>query len=223
MKLRLVLFAFATACTYNPNVVEITLAPDVVSSLSGALAVHAVALHDKDPQSNKPIAITIDYADRFGTAHAIAEVDGKTDQRGEFDAVIMGLLWDGTGTVHATSKTSSTTAEGDATFAVLDRTPPRVVINAPATAHAGNTVDVTVNATDEIGVSQIIFQVNGNNNNFGGNGRDTVTSGAMTVNAGFNFDINAQAPIGTVFTLDALAADLSGNEGVAAPVTVTVN
>ena len=213
--------ALCGACTGSPNAVVVELAPAVVSSLDGSLSVHALVLADRDPVDGKAIAITVDYTDRNGMAHAIAEVDGKTDKKGEFDATLTGLMWDGTGTVHAKLTGGP---EGDETFAVLDRTPPKVTIE-PATIRTNNGANVMVHATDEIGVSQVFFQVSGLEGGGGGfnNGsRSLIASGSGDVTLEFQFD-TGNTPAGTMLTLYALAADLSGNEGAAAPLMVTVS
>lgn len=222
-KLRLLWLVCAplAACTGTPNAVVVELAPSVVSSLDGTLSVHTLTLADRDPVEAKPIAITVDYTDRNGMAHDIAEVDGKTDKKGEFDATLTGLDWDGTGTVHAKVTGGP---EGEETFAVLDRTPPKVTIT-PPTIHTNAGATVMIHATDEIGVSQVFFQVTGFNGGggggFGNGDRSLIASGAADVTLSFQFD-TGNTTAGTVLTLYALAADLSGNEGAATPVMVTV-
>jgi hypothetical protein len=193
-----------------------------VSSLDGTLQAHVVLLHDRDVEPKKAVTISIAYTDRNGTPHPIASVTGTTDQRGEFDTSLTGLMWDGTGTVSAAAEAGPT---GTATFAVLDRTPPKVSISAAATVHAGMTVDAMVTAMDEIGVSQVFFDVadTGGGGGGGGNNRATITNGALAVTVPFGFDVQTGTPVGTTLTLSALAADLSGNLGAAQTVTVTVN
>ncbi len=214
------LLCLLVGCTGSPNAVVVELAPSVVSSLDGTLSVHTLTLADRDPVDAKAIQITVDYTDRNGTAHDIAEVDGKTDKKGEFDATLTGLNWDGTGTVHAKVVGGP---EGEETFAVLDRTPPKVTIT-PPTIHTNQGADVMIHATDEIGVSQVFFQVtgfNGGGGGFGNGDRSLIASGATDVTLSFQFDVGGTTA-GTVLTLYALAADLSGNEGAATPVMVTV-
>ena len=215
----LLVCAFA-ACAYNPNEVEVTLVPDVVSSLDGTLQVRAVVQHDRDVLPEKSVTISIAYTDRNGTAHAIASATGTTDQRGEFDTTLTGLTWDGIGTVSAAADNGPT---GTATFSVLDRSPPKVSITAPATTHAGMTVNAMVVASDEIGVSQVTFEAIGMGIGGGPNNRAVITSGELMVTVPFPFDVQSGTPTGTTIMLGALAADLSGNLGAAPPVTVTVN
>ncbi len=206
-------------CAASPNDVLVTVSPDVISSLDGTAQVHAIVMGDRDPVASKNVALTVSYTDRNGTDHAIAEVDGKTDQKGAFDATLTGLMWDGTAT--ATVTVVGTKITGDATFAVLDRTPPKVTIE-PATIHVNQQADVMVHATDEIGVSQVLFQVSGNNVGFGQNGdRSLIASGSTDVTLSFQFD-TGNLQTGNMLTLYAIASDLSGNQGAATPVTVTV-
>jgi len=217
--------ALLAACTSNPNDVIVDLAPSVVSSLDGTLHVDALVLADRDPADGKAITISVDYTDRNGMAHMISDVAGKTDARGAYSTTLTGLQWDGTGTVTAKVSGGPT---GDATFSVLDRTPPKVTIMAPATIRTTMAGTATVTATDEIGVSQLLFQITGfpNGNGCGGGGgcngqRSLLASGSGTATGMFTIDVG-NTPAGTTLTLYALAADLSGNEGVAAAATVMV-
>jgi hypothetical protein len=144
----------------------------------------------------------------------IAPVSGKTDHAGVLEATFEGLTWDGHGTVTATGGG----VDGAATFAVLDRTPPKVEITPPAanTIHRGTDLTVSVHATDEIGISQVFF-----GSTVRSRDRSLVTSGAGDVTLDFDFTVPDQ-PAGTTFQLFALAEDLSGNQGAAMPITLTV-
>ena len=210
------------ACAGNANDIMVQLAPEVISSLDGSLQVHALVLSDRDPVGKgKAIDLTVDYTDRNGTAHTIAPVSGTTDDRGAFDATITGMTWDGVGTVTATVGTVT----GDATFSVLDRTPPKVVITAPATVRVNMNAQFQVHITDEIGVSQVSFEASNNGNGGGGNGGQrstTVASGATDATLMFNYQAN-DTQVGQIVTFYSVAADLSGNEAAATPVTVTIS
>ncbi len=234
----LALCAPLAACSTNPNGIEVALAPEVISSLDGTTHVTGQVFANKDTLEKKPVSITVDYTDRNGTTHAIDPQTTTTDVRGNFEIDINGLTWDGSGTITATVLTSPTGSpvmvggaplDGTATFAVLDRTPPKVTIMAPPTVHASTqnaTLTAMVTATDEIGVSEVDFQrsdFNGGGGGFNGGGRTSViASGATSVTESFTMDIQ-QTNAGATFTLYALAVDLSGNIGTATPVTVTVN
>lgn len=206
----------------DTNDLEIELAPDVVSSLDGTLEVRAAAFADDEPAEGSKISIAVEYVDRNGASHAIDPVDGTTMADGTFTAMISGLTWDGTGTVTATlgQLTAATT------FAVLDRTPPKVSIASPtASMHVVRGADVTieVHVTDEIGVSQVFFETQGQNN-FNNRQRSTVVaSGTTDANVPFDFTVSDNATVGSTITIYALAADLSGNQAAAQPITLTVD
>lgn len=209
------------ACT-SPNDIQITLQPEVISSLSGELNVHAVVYDDNDPVGNdKAIDLAVEYTDRNGVAHSIAPISGKTNGRGEIDATFTGLSWDGTGKVTA----SVDKITGEAAFSVLDRSPPVVTIEPPtgSTVHVASNTAVTVHVTDEIGLSSVTLQASTDVGN-GGNGRQrtAIFSGATDEMVQFDFGQFQNAQVGQTVTLYAMAADLSGNLGVATPIMVTV-
>ncbi len=206
--------ALTSACATDPNEVLVALAPDIVSSLNGTVAVRATVLADRTPVASETLEITVDYTDRGGTAHVIAPVSGSTDNKGVFEATLTGFTWDGRGTITVTSPR----VDGIASFAVLDRTPPKVTITPPSANQVRRGTDLTiqVHATDEIGVSQMYFGSSDQARD-----RSLIASGAADVTTGFDFQVPDIAPGATV-TLFALAEDLSGNQGAALPITVTV-
>ncbi len=221
MKLCLLALVPLVGCAADANEVMITLQPEVISSQDGTLQVHAVVLGDNTPKDAQAVDVSLDYTDRNGTAHMIAPFSGKTDKSGAIDAAFTGLTWDGTGTV--TVQVGTKGPSGTATFAVLDRTPPKATILPPATARIGTDVTVQVHVTDEIGISQVWFETSGGGQQNGNRQRSTVVaSGATDTMIGFDFAIPDQIPVGTMFTLYALAEDLSGNQAAAMPITVSV-
>jgi hypothetical protein len=227
------------ACTPDTNDVLVQLAPEVISSLDGSLGVHAVAIADRQPGVKQHVEVSVTYTDRNGTAHMVAPVDGITDEKGGFDTTFTGLTWDGSGTVKVAVLSGAAGSapvmvggmplEAEATFAVLDRTPPKVVITPPASNQIRINSDnqISVHLTDEIGVSQCLFQTdntnnNGNGNNIGIRGRSTIIASGAT-DTTVMFDVTAQnANVGQTVTFYALATDLSGNQAAATPITVTV-
>ena len=164
------------ACVGDPSEIVVSLAPDVVSSLSGELTVRAIVLADRTPIEGEPLEISVDYADRGGVAHAIAPVSGTTDGTGAFEATLAGMTWDGRGTVLVTGAG----IEGTASFAVLDRTPPTVTLTAPvaATVRRGQDITIDVHVTDEIGVSQVWF-----GSSLRARDRSLIASGTMSASA----------------------------------------
>ncbi len=212
--LGLTTLAFLGACATDPNEVLVALAPDIVSSLNGTLAVRATVLADRTPVASEAVEITIDYIDRGGVTHVIAPVSGSTDDKGVFEATLTGFQWDGSGTITVTSPL----VDGSASFAVLDRTPPKVTITPPAASQVRRGTDLTiqVRSTDEIGVSQVYFGSSDQSRD-----RSLIASGSTDVTTEFDFEVPDVAP-GAMVTLYALAEDLSGNQGAALPITVTV-
>lgn len=226
MQLRLFALVPLVGCAADANDVIVTLQPDVISSQDGTLSVNATVLGDNAPKESQAVTFTIDYTDRNGTAHTIAPFDGKTDKSGSVDATFQGLTWDGTGTV--TVQVGTKGPSGAATFAVLDRTPPKATIMPPTAVRVNTDVTVQVHVTDEIGISQVWFESSAIQNGGGGNNggvrqRSTVVaSGSTDTMLSFDVQISDTATVGQMVTFYALAEDLSGNQAAAAPVTVTV-
>jgi hypothetical protein len=215
-----VLAVMVPACANNPNDIMVQLSPDVISSIDGTMTVHALVLDNRDPiGKGKAIDLAVDYTDRNGMAHTIAPASGTTDDRGAFDTKFEGLIWDGIGTVTATVGAVT----GEASFSVLDRTPPKVTIVAPSAIHINNNATFQVHVTDEIGVSEVFFEANQGGN--GGNGnrqRSTViASGSTDAMVSFDYQAN-DTQVGQMVTFYALASDLSSNQSAAQPVTVTI-
>jgi hypothetical protein len=209
------------ACTPPPDDVLVQLAPEVISSIDGTLGVHAVVLGERTPMPSEQVQVSVTYTDRNGAAHMIAPIDGTTDKQGAFDATISGLTWDGTGTI-SVSVPAVAMLSGSATFAVLDRTPPKVTITPPAAVLvAGTDATIQVHVTDEIGVSQVFFETSVLNQQGNRQRSSVVSSGATDATVSFDIAVPDTAA-GTTLTLYALAADLSGNEGAAQPIMVHV-
>lgn len=206
------------ACADQPTSIEVELAPSVVSSLDGTVTVRALVHDDARPLDDQPVRVSLAYVDRNGVAHDVAPIDGKTDTRGRFETTVGGLVWDGAGqvTVETSADVQATT-----TFVVLDRTPPQIEILPPTSddrVGPGLPLDIQVRVADEIGVSEVIFAgaalVNGDR-------RTIVTSG--TAMATLTFRTTVPLTMASTIDLHALAVDLSGNVGVAAKRTVTVD
>ncbi len=208
------------ACTGAPNTIEVSLAPSLISSLDGRTTVTALVADDTTPLPNTSVQVAIDYTDRTGRPHVIDSIDGTTDESGVFSTTVAGLAWDGTGTITVTTGGES----GQAVFAVLDRTPPKVTILPPTTnlrVGPGLPLDVQIRVTDEIGVGQVILDATGG---FGGDGRSTtLVSGTQDGTATFRIDVPGGAQPGPTLVLYALATDLSGNSAVAMPITLIVD
>jgi hypothetical protein len=91
-----------------------------------------------------------------------------------------------------------------------DNTNPTVIITSPSTGNASGTINVAANASDNIGVVGVQFQLNGTN------------LGAEVTAAPYSFSWNTfTVPNGT-YTLTARARDAAGNTANASAVTVAV-
>ncbi len=215
------LLCLVAACAGEPNAVLVELSPTVISSLDGTTTITALVAADTTPLADESVHATITYTDRNGTPHAIDPIDGTTDERGVFTAKIEGLLWDGIGAV---SIEAGNGTSGAATFTVLDRTPPTVEILPPTSdlrVGPGLPLEVRVRVQDEIGVSEVIVDDNGIINN--ATRRTIVASASQDTTLAFRMSVPTNAQTGPTVTLFAIASDLSGNIGVAPPVTLTVD
>lgn len=206
-------------CAGNPDGVQVDLAPNLVSSLDAKTTVNALVLAGSTPLSDEDVTITVKYTDRNGTDHSFPDTKAKTDARGAISTPLDGLLWDGTGTV---TVTTSNMISGSATFSVLDRTPPKIEILPPTTNNkvgAGLPLDVQVKVSDEIGISEVLFDATGGTQV---DRRTFVASGTQMTTLTFRIDVPTNPPNNMV-ELHALASDLSGNLAAAAAVTLTVD
>jgi hypothetical protein len=226
---------FAIGCNPSPNRIELALAPDLISSEIGTIGAAATVFVDKSTTPGWNVEFDVAYNDRNGMKRPIAAISSSSNSAGEAKASFTGLLFEGSGTVTAKVLNSqgspvvddqSNPVQASATFGVLDQTPPKVTITSPANgAHlAANTpFTITVHATDEIGISQIFTQTiaaNGNGNGGNGGNGSRIASGAVDVTVNVNAD-TGNSPTNTI-TINAMAADLSGNLGVAPAITITV-
>lgn len=213
------------ACATTDNV-TVELAPNLISSIDGQAAFRVQAFAGGELIGGDPIDVAVEYVDRNGTSHAITALAGTIADDGSLEGEFSGLTWDGSGTVTAVVHGGSGDVTGSATFAVLDRTPPKLSIIGPAShsVRINDETTVMVHVEDEIGISQVFFEASFSNNPTGGNTRargTVIASGSLASDV--PFDLRAQdTQIGDTITLYALAADLSGNQAAAAPVTLTV-
>jgi hypothetical protein len=212
--------------------VNIVLAPDVVSSESGTLAFDAVVLSGNTELKGWTVKLHADYADRNDMMHAVDDATDKSDDTGRVKGAFSGLKWEGAGTVTASVldasgnpvlDTKKAAVTSQATFSVLDESPPAVTITSPtagAVITRGGNLEIQVTATDEIGVSQIYVQAaTGNGNTNLDRTRTTIATGSTMVNGSFGFD-TGNIQTATSVTIYAMAADMSNNLGVATPVTI---
>src|SRR3984893_11222371 len=115
--------------------------------------------------------------------------------------------------VRSTNANNNTAVSGDATFATTgDTAPPTVSVTAPTNgATVSNTVAVTANASDNIGVASVQFQLDGAN------------LGAALTAAPYIYSWDTTKANNSSHTVKAIAKDDAGNTGTSGLVTVTVN
>ena len=217
-------------CGPKPDRVELALAPDLISSEIGVISARATVFANKDTVSDYKVEFDVAYKDRSGTAINIPAVTDTGNAAGEASASFSGLMFEGSGTVTAkvmdmqgmaVVDDMSNPIQAAATFGVLDQSPPKVTITSPVNgAHlAMNTpYTITVHATDEIGISQVFTQTTRMNGGNGGSNR--ITSGAADVTISVDTDTGGNGT--NTITIYAMAADLSGNLGIAAPIVINV-
>jgi DNA-binding beta-propeller fold protein YncE len=213
-------FVLGAACAGDPSAIYVELSPSVISSLDGTTTVTALISDGARPLADTKVSISTEYTDRNGAPHEVAPIEGTTDTRGVLSATLEGLAWDGVGTVTV----AAGGIDDSASFSVLDRTPPKIEILPPTTdlrVGPGLPLDVQVRVTDEIGVSEVTLDTNGVLQ--GGTRSTVVSSGAGDTTLTFRTSVPTDAAPGPTIELHALAADLSGNYGAAAALTLTVD
>lgn len=115
-------------------------------------------------------------------------------------------------TLTAANSAGTATAQTTVTVTPPDTTPPTVAITAPA---AGSTVtgvvSVTANASDNVAVASVQFQLDG------------AALGAAITNAPYTYSWNTASTADGSHTLTAVATDTSHNSATSSPVKVTVS
>ena len=95
---------------------------------------------------------------------------------------------------------------------VVDTTPPSVTITAPASgANVTNTISVSADAADDIGVAAVQFQLDG------------VSMGSEDTVAPYSMSLDTTTAGDGSHTLAAVARDATGNQATSAAVSVTVS
>src|SRR2546427_2900126 len=115
--------------------------------------------------------------------------------------------------VRLTDAGNSSASGPDITFATTgDTTPPTVSITAPANAATvSGTLSVTANASDNVGVASVQFQLDGAN------------LGGLDTTSPYSVSWNSTTASNASHQLKAIAKDAAGNSTTSAIVTVTVN
>ncbi|MBP9836566.1 MAG: hypothetical protein KBC78_01895, partial [Candidatus Pacebacteria bacterium] len=95
---------------------------------------------------------------------------------------------------------------------VVDTTAPSVMINNPVNnSEVSDTVVVTVDATDNVGVSEVEILING------------VPHGSVDTTSPYSFVWDTKSVTSGAYTITAIARDVAGNERESSVVNVTVN
>ena len=213
------------------DAVLIELAPDVVSSEDGSLHVRATVVSGGTTLRGWTVRLQVVFEDQLGRVRAAPGLTAETDRTGAVEHVFAGLIWAGAGTVTAEVLDGDgepylrggEPVASEATFAVIDLSPPTAVILPPSVdLKVGPNLpfDLIVQFTDEIGVSRVTAQAVGELQD-----QDTqiVASGSTNGSVTFEFDVPGGAISGPTITLYALVEDLSGNITAADPIILTVD
>jgi hypothetical protein len=116
--------------------------------------------------------------------------------------------------VHSKNSAGTESISGDFAFQTsntTDTTPPTVSITAPLTnVTVSGAVTLTANATDNVGVTSVQFQL------------DSVSLGSALTTSPYTMSWNTATTTNGVHTLSAQARDAAGNVGTSLPVVVTV-
>jgi len=194
---------FATAGDTIPPTVSIT-APANGATVSGALSVTANA------------------SDNVGVASVQFKLDGA-NLGAIATTAPYSIAWDSTKSsngTHILSATATDTSGNTASSANVsltvsnspDTTPPTVSITAPANgATVSGTLSVTANASDNVGVASVQFQLDGAN------------LGGLDTNSPYSASWNTTTASNAAHQLTAIAKDAAGNSTTSAIVTVTVS
>lgn len=214
------------------DAVLLELSPDVVSSEDGSLHARAVVVEGSTPLRGWTVQLQVTFTDQLGTLRTVQGDTAETDRTGAFEHTFEGLYWAGAGTITAEvldGDGEPYVGRGDvpvvaeATFSVIDRSPPTVTIEPPTSdLRVGRDLplDVQVSFSDEIGVSSVTIQAVGELSN---TQTRIVASGSSSGSVVFDFDVPGAAIPGPTITLYALAEDLSGNVAAASALTLTVD
>jgi chitodextrinase len=195
---------FATAGDTTPPTVSLTT-PANGATVSGTLTISANA------------------ADNVAVASVQFKLDGANLGAADTTAPYS-FAWDSTKTsngAHNLSATATDTSGNTANSANVsvtvsnsstDTTPPTVSITAPANGvTVSGTVSVTANASDNVGVASVQFQL------------DSANLGVVSIASPYSVSWNTTTATNASHTLRAIAKDAAGNSTTSAAVTVTVN
>ncbi len=194
---------FATAGDTTPPTVSVT-APATNATISGVTTASANATDNVGVTS---VQFKVDSANT-GAAITAAPYNYSlnTTALSNGNHILTAVASDAAG--------NTTTSAGVAVKVsnIADTTPPTVSITAPASgATVSGTVSVTANASDNVGVASVQFQLDGAN------------LGALDTASPYSVSWNTTTATNGSHTLTAIAKDAAGNSTTSTAVTVTVN
>src|SRR6266540_2121534 len=185
-----------------------------------------------DPTSTSPINFTAVFSESVGDfTSADVTISGTAGGTktvavsggpATYNVAVSGMTTGGTviasigaGLVHdaaGNANTASTSTDNTVTFSVADTTPPTVAITSPASGAAvRGTITVSANASDNVGVAGVQFQLDGANLGV----EDTASPYSVSWNTTIAGDGS--------HTLTAIARDAAGNTTTSSSITVTVD
>ena len=169
------------------------------------------------------VNVTASASDNVGVASVQFQVDGA-NAGALLTAVPYGYSWDttkvsnGSHSVRAVAKDAAGNSTTSAAVTVTvsnstpDTTPPTASITAPANnATVSGTVSVTANASDNVGVASVQFQVDGAN------------AGSLLTAAPYGYSWDTTKISNGSHSVRAVAKDAAGNSTTSAAVTVSVS
>jgi len=191
-------------------------------SSGGALAISNIASANVTAtaagvtwQTNLPATSQVEYGTT--TAYGLStSLDSTmvTSHQQSLSALKAGTLYHYR--VHSSDASNNPAASGDLTFTTAssggDTTPPSVSIASPVNGTTvSGTITVTANATDNVSVASVQFQLDGTN------------LGSLITVAPYSTSWNTTGASNGAHTLSAIAKDGAGNSATSAGVAVTVN
>jgi hypothetical protein len=203
-------YAFSTLDT-EPPVIAALLAPGGTTVFEGAA-----------------IAVTADVGAATDVAFVEFTANGQsaqTDRAAPFAVslpVTAALGPTVTVAARATDLSGNTGPERTLAFTVQADAPPLASIVAPAdggVADTGTRVTVSVHASDDFGVAQVVFQTTGSVSTAGA---QVVSPPVASHDAVFEFDVPVDAPPGATIVLRATAIDTRGQSGSLASISLVV-
>lgn len=195
---------FATAGDTTPPTVSIT-SPAANATLTGTVNVDVTA---SDNVGVSSVQLKVDSANSGAAVTAAPYVIAlSTSVLSNGNHILTAVATDAAG-----NATTSAQVAVKVSNSTSDTTPPTVSVSAPANgATVSGTVSVTANASDNVGVASVQFQLDGAN------------AGSLDTASPYVFSWNTTTSSNGSHTLWAIAKDAAGNSTTSASVTVTVN